>query len=228
MISEKMEIPHMEREDFIMKQAIVIMSGSFNPPTIAHHKTMLAAVNTLDADKGIYIPTPEKSLRYKMRKAGFPEEVLSEESRTAMLNAMIQDDPRLEVSDVECRHPRWHAMETMKYFRAICTEEELYYLIGSDKLGMFLRSKRLTEFLENFHFAVVVRDGEDAEPILMANEIAYARRNRFSILSSPMAKDGISSTAVREKFRNEEPGAEEMLHPKVMELMKEVDIWAKE
>lgn len=32
-----------------MKQTIVIMSGSFNPPTIAHHKTMLAAVDTLEA-----------------------------------------------------------------------------------------------------------------------------------------------------------------------------------
>jgi hypothetical protein len=40
-----------------------------------------------------------------------------------------------------------------------------------------------------------------------------------------MEKDGISSTAVREKFRNREPGAEEMLHPKVMELMKEGNIW---
>lgn len=89
-----------------MKQAIIIMSGSFNPPTIAHHKTILAAVDTLDADKGIYIPTPAKDLRYKMRKAGFPEEVLSEESRTAMLNAMAQDDPCLEVSDAECQHPK--------------------------------------------------------------------------------------------------------------------------
>lgn len=211
-----------------MKQTIIIMSGSFNPPTIAHHKTMLAAVDTLDADKGIYIPTPAKDLRYKMRKAGFPEEVLSEESRRAMLNAMAQDDPRLEVSDAECRHPKWHAMETMKYFREIYPEAELYYLIGSDNLEMFLRSKRLTEFLENFHFAVVVRDGDDTAPILMANEIAWSRKDRFLIIPSPMVKDGISSTAVREKFRKVEPGAEEMLHPKVMELMKEVDIWTKE
>lgn len=209
-----------------MKNTIVIMSGSFNPPTIAHHKTMLAAVETLDAKKGFYVPTPAKGLRYKMRKAGFPEEVLSEEIRSAMLNAMAEEDFRLEVSDAECRHPKWHAMETMKHFREVYPDAELYYLTGSDKLAMFLRSRRLTEFLENFHFAVVVRDGDDTTPILMANEIAWARKDRFTIIPSPMAKDGISSTAVREKFRNGEPGAEEMLHPKVMEYMKEVDIWA--
>lgn len=209
-----------------MRSAIVIMSGSFNPPTIAHHKTILAAVATLDAEKGIYIPTPAKGLRYKMRKAGFPEEVLSEEIRTAMLMAMAEDDPRLEVSDVECRHPKWHAMETMKHFREVYPDAELYYLTGSDNLAMFLRSRRLEEFLENFHFAVVVRDGEDTTPILMANEIARERKNRFEIIPSPLEKDGVSSTAVRTKFRNCESGAEEMLHPKVMELMREVDIWA--
>ena len=163
-----------------------------------------------------------------MRKAGFPEEVLSEEIRTAMLKAMAEDDHRLEVSDVECRHPKWYAMETMTHFREVYPDAELYYLIGSDNLAMFLRSKRLAEFLENFHFAVVVRDGDDTASILMANEVSRARKDRFTIIPSPMEKDGVSSTAVRVKFRNGESGAEEMLHPKVMELMKEVDIWAKE
>ena len=207
---------------------IVIMSGSFNPPTIAHYETMLAAVKELKAEKVFFIPTAPKGLRYKMRKAGFPEEVLSEEIRTAMLKAMAEDDPRLEVSDVECRHPKWYAMETMRYFREVYPEAELYYLIGSDNLAMFLRSKRLTEFLENFHYAVVVRDGEDTEPILRANPNAWERKERFRIIPPTMGKHGVSSTAVREKFRNGEPGAEEMLHPKVMEMMKEAKLWAKE
>lgn len=207
---------------------IIIMSGSFNPPTIAHHRTMLAAVDSLSAEKGIYVPTPAKGLRYKMRKAGFPEEVISEEIRTAMLKAMAAEDPRLEVSDAECRHSKWYAMETMGHFREVYPEAELYYLIGSDNLAMFLRSRRLAEFLDAFHFAVVVRDGTDTEPILQANETAWARRARFTVIPSPMAKDGVSSTAVREKFRSGERGAEEMLHPKVLELMNEVDLWPKE
>lgn len=204
---------------------IIVMGGSFNPPTIAHLKMMQSALDQLGAEKGFFVPTADKSLRRKMRRAGFPEEVLGEEICNAMLNAMAEEDPRLEVSDVECRHPKWHAMETMKHFRELYPEAELYYLTGSDNLAMFLRSKRLAEFLENFHFAVVVRDGEDTTPVLMANETAWERKDRFAIIPSPMEKGGISSTAVREKFRNGEPGAEEMLHPKVMELMKEVDIW---
>lgn len=210
-----------------MIKSIVVMGGSFNPPTIAHHKLMKAAMDQLGADKGIYVPTPARSLRRKMRKAGFPEEVLSEETRITLLKAMCEEDPRLDVEDVECRHPKWYAMETMSHFREVYPGAELYYLIGSDNLAMFLRSKRLTEFLENFHFAVVVRDGNETDPVLMANEIAWTRRDRFSVIPSPMEEDGVSSTAVREKFRNKESGAEKMLHPKVMELMKGVDIWAE-
>ena len=66
-----------------MIKSIVVMGGSFNPPTIAHHKLMKAAMDQLGADKGIYVPTPARSLRRKMRKAGFPEEGFSEETRRA-------------------------------------------------------------------------------------------------------------------------------------------------
>ena len=106
---------------------------------------------------------------------------------------MAEEDPRLEVSDAECKHPKWHAMETMKHFREAYPDVELYYLIGSDNLAMFLRSRRLEEFLEYFRFAVVVRDGEYTDPVLMANEIAWARKDRFAIIPSPMEKNGISS-----------------------------------
>ena len=38
----------------------------------------------------------------------------------------------------------------------------------------------------------------------MVNKIAWERKERFTIISSPMEKDGIISTAVRERFRTGE------------------------
>ncbi len=204
---------------------IIVMSGSFNPPTIMHHKAMLAALEVLDASKGIYVPTPAKSLRYKMRKYGFPDEVISEELRIRMLHAMSEDDSRLEVSDIECRHAKWHAMETMRYFKSIYPDSELYYLIGSDNLAMFLRSHRLVEFLTDFHFAVVIRNREYIEPFLAENNDAFTRRERFEIIPSPIENDGISSTLVREYYRLGIPDTGRMLHPKVAELMQETTIY---
>lgn len=73
--------------------------GAFNPPAIAHLKMMRSTLGQLRAEKG-FVPTADKSLRRKMRCVGFPEEVLSEETRLAMLCAMAEDDSRLNLIDL--------------------------------------------------------------------------------------------------------------------------------
>ena len=208
---------------------IVMMGGSFNPPTIAHLKMMRSALDQLEAEKGFFVPTADKSLRRKMRRAGFPEEALPEATRLEMLSAMAKEDPRLEVSDVEFQHPKhWYAQETMGYIQEQYPEAELFFLIGSDNLENHARAFRLVEFLEKYRYAVVDRGDGDLDDILQEIPAAWERRDRFCYVTPPEGIENISSTLIREKFRKVEPGAEEMLHPKVMELMKEVDIWTKE
>lgn len=129
---------------------IVVMGGSFNPPTIAHLKMMEAALDQLGAEKGFFVPTADQTLRRKMRRAGFPEEVLSEETRMEMLRAMAEADSRLDVTDVELQHPKhWYAQETMGYIQEQFPGAELYFLIGSDNLENYAGAFRLVEFLEN-------------------------------------------------------------------------------
>lgn len=211
-----------------MIKSIVVMGGSFNPPTIAHHKLMKAAMDQLKADKGIYVPTPARSLRRKMRKAGFPEEVLSEETRIAMLKVMCEENPRLEVEDVEMKHPKgWYTLETLRYVQEKYPEAEIFCLVGSDKLEIFANAHRMIEFTDNFCYGVVTRDGDDPDAILRKNPEAWVRRDRFRKIAAPEGVDGISSTAIREWLRTGEGDVSDMLHPKVMELMKGVDIWAE-
>jgi len=204
-----------------MIKSIVVMGGSFNPPTIAHLKMMRSALDQLGAEKGFFVPTADKSLRRKMRRAGFPEEVLSEETRLAMLRAMAEDDPRLDVTDVEFQHPKhWYAQETMGYIQEQYPEAELYFLIGSDNLENYARAFRLVEFLEKYRYAVVDRGDGDLDAILREIPAAWERRERFSYVTPPAGILNISSTLIREKLRNEEGGVEELLHPKVMEIMQ--------
>lgn len=211
-----------------MIKSIVVMGGSFNPPTIAHHKLMKAAMDQLRADKGIYVPTPARSLRRKMRKAGFPEEVLSEETRIAMLKVMCEENPRLEVEDVEMKHPKgWYTLETLRYVQEKYPEAEIFCFVGSDKLEIFANAHRMIEFTDNFCYGVVTRDGDDPDAILRKNPEAWVRRDRFRKIAAPEGVDGISSTAIREWLRTGEGDVSDMLHPKVMELMKGVDIWAE-
>ena len=200
---------------------IIVMGDSFNPPTIAHLKMMRSALDQLEAEKGFFVPTADKSLRRKMRRAGFPEEVLPEATRLEMLSAMAKEDPRLEVSDVEFQHPKhWYAQETMGYIQQQYPEAELFFLIGSDNLANYARAFRLVEFLEKYRYAVVDRGDGDMDAILREIPAAWERRDRFCYVTPPEGIENISSTLIREKARNNEPGLEELLHPCVMDMIR--------
>ena len=58
---------------------IVVMGGSFNPPTIAHQKILLYILEQSNADKGIFVPSPYNYVYAKMEQKGMPEETLSDE-----------------------------------------------------------------------------------------------------------------------------------------------------
>ena len=40
-------------------QKIVVMGGSFNPPTVAHFKLMKAAIDAIDAGIGFFVPVSD-------------------------------------------------------------------------------------------------------------------------------------------------------------------------
>lgn len=42
---------------------IVIMGGSFNPPTLAHYMLMKYAINAINAECGYFVPVSDAYLR---------------------------------------------------------------------------------------------------------------------------------------------------------------------
>ena len=205
-----------------MNKLIVVMGGSFNPPTIAHQRLLLGAVNALGADKGIFLPSSHAYVKTKMKRAKHPEETLTEHLRMKMLNAMAEDDPRLCVDDLEYhRKGRGYTYETMLEVQEKYPDATLCFLAGGDKVDIFPRWHRINEFLEQFHIIVVKRDGEDPEAAIEANDFLRSHRDRFHVIEAPDGIEGISSSAIREKLREGETGAEEMCHPGVWQLIQE-------
>lgn len=205
-----------------MNQRIVVMGGSYNPPTVAHRRLLLGAVNTLHADKGILVPSSHAYVKTKMKRAKHPEETLPEGVRLAMLQAMAEDDPRLAVDDLEYRRvEKGYTYETMLQLQEKYPDATLYFLAGGDKVEVIPRWHRIREFLERFHIIVVKRDGEDPEAAMEANDFLRQNREKFHVMEAPGGIEGISSSAIREKLRAGEPGAEEMCHPRVWKLIQE-------
>ena len=205
-----------------MNELIIVMGGSFNPPTIAHQRLLLGAVNALNADKGIFVPSSHAYVKTKMKRAKHPEETLVEHMRLKMLQAMAEDDPRLCVDDLEYhRKGKGYTYETMLEVQEKYPDATLYFLAGGDKVDIFPRWHRISDFLERFHIIVVKRDGEDPEAAMEANDFLRQHRDKFHVIQAPEGIEGISSSAIRDKLREGEPGAEEMCHPRVWKLLME-------
>lgn len=82
-----------------MSKNIVVMGGSFNPPTVAHERLMAAAIHELSADYGIFVPSSDSYVSRKMRReSGI---VFSESERLFMLQTICKDHPKFRVSTYE-------------------------------------------------------------------------------------------------------------------------------
>ena len=208
------------------KYRIVVMGGSFNPPTLAHLRLMLAAVEAVGAEKGLFVPSNHEYVRKKMLRQRLEGEVLSEDLRAEMLTGMCAEDSRLGVDTCEFgREPGWRTFETMEAIQTKYPEAELYFVAGSDKLRIIPRWHRSKEFLQSFKLLVARRDGTDPEEMIRSNPFLNKHADAFVFFTELEGLEDISSTHVRKLLSAGDASAEEQVHPAVWELLKEG--WSK-
>jgi nicotinic acid mononucleotide adenylyltransferase len=83
-----------------MRNKIVLLFGSFNPVTKAHVETLTKSMESIGADKGIFIPTSFEHIYSKMIKSQ-GRMALSNELRIKMLQSVCDSDNRLSVCTYE-------------------------------------------------------------------------------------------------------------------------------
>lgn len=202
------------------RQSIVVMGGSFNPPTLAHQRLMLAAVEAVGAVRGIFVPSKHSYVSMKMSRQHMETEILSEETRLAMLESMCAEDERLTVDACEFgRDDRAKTYETMETLQQKYPDAVLYFVAGGDKMQIIPRWHRAREFLERFRIMVVKRDGISPEAKIAKNDFLSRYAEAFVLLNEPDGLEGISSTQVRYLLRIGDESAAQMVHPGVWELL---------
>lgn len=204
-------------------KTVVIMGGSFNPPTLAHLRIMQAAVQAVDAEKGIFVPVSHAYLKRKMRKNGTSHLCFPDHLRMKMLETMCAEDERLEVSDLELYEVKAVTYETMSAFSKQYPQAFCYFVAGADKLELFSQMAEYSDFLERFGIVLFYREGIDVEKEIESSE--SLRKNRESIVLVPQTKgmEQISSTAVRKRMLSGE-SLETYVCPATEELLKSVDL----
>ena len=70
------------------REKIIVMGGSFHPPTIAHFKLLQAAADAVGADKAIFAPVSGKYIERKLKRSEPSCKLMTDELRIQMLEAV--------------------------------------------------------------------------------------------------------------------------------------------
>lgn len=138
---------------------IGLMGGSFDPVHFGH---LIAAQDVLEQfalDRMILMPAAQAPLK--------PNEVQATAAdRLAMLWAAITGEPRMEISEYELtKGGISYTIDTVRHFRAMYPDDELYWVIGGDQLPLLSKWKEISELVKLIEFVFLERPGYSAGPL---------------------------------------------------------------
>lgn len=197
---------------------IVIMGGSFNPPTLAHFVLMRCAIDALQAEAGYFVPVSDAYLKRKMRHS-HPPVVLSQELRVKMLQAMCHNDMQVCEKEIGTVEPR--TLKTLKSFKEGYPEHELYFVMGGDKLELLSHLAEKDAFFDTSKAVLYSRDSGGVEEALRNHKVLSEHVGSIIVLPQPESSAGISSSLVRARMLSGE-SCKELLVPSVWEMFKEL------
>ncbi|MBQ6256022.1 MAG: DUF1768 domain-containing protein [Clostridia bacterium] len=203
-----------------MMNRVVVMGGSFNPPTLAHLKLMRAALDAVDACQGVYVPTAHEYVEKKMKRQRCPQDTLSESVRLDMLESFRKYDSRISVSRIQMlKTERGYDYEMLEEIQTDFPDTEIYFVTGSDKLYVLPRWHRVDELIARFRILVAKRGEDDLEKIKEIRPYLAEHWDRFTVFDAPEEISAISSSAFREKLHSSDESAKELVTQEVWEIM---------
>jgi nicotinate-nucleotide adenylyltransferase len=138
---------------------IGILGGTFNPIHIGHLILAEEAREKLGLEKIIFVPTylpPHKDNSH----------IACAVKRLAMIKLAIKGNRNFSVSDTEIkRDGKSYTIDTIRNFKKIYPDDELFFIIGSDLLNYLDEWKDLDEIIKMVKFIVVTRPGYALEKI---------------------------------------------------------------
>ena len=138
---------------------IGILGGTFNPVHIGHLILAEEAREKLGLDKIIFIPTALPPHKDNLNIAPAAD-------RLKMLKLAIKGNKYFTVSDVEIkRQGRSYTIDTLKELKRKYSQDDLYFIIGSDLLKYLNEWKDLNEIIKMVKFVVATRPGFPLEEI---------------------------------------------------------------
>ncbi|MBD5585065.1 MAG: nicotinate-nicotinamide nucleotide adenylyltransferase [Clostridia bacterium] len=178
--------------------AMVVLGGSFNPPTTAHEQLMVHAMEQSGATSGLFVPSSDAYVRRKCDRLKEPM-CFSERARYMMLQEIASRHPEMAVWNGEFGDDgRGHTYDTMCRIQEIYKDRQLAFLVGSDKLRILPRWHNAESFMDRFWFVVTARNGDDVERLMGSNPMLARHADKFIVIPElPDRLVELSSTRAR-------------------------------
>lgn len=181
-----------------MKKVIIMIGGSFNPPTNAHFSLAQAIIDEYDeVDKVLFIPVGNH-----YDKPGLEDS----RHRVNMLKSVTDSDPRMGVDLTEVNSPfQYKTVETLDILKDKYPEHDIWFAIGSDNLWGLDKWLKADELLDRYKLLVIERDGDRIEDIINNKSVSnfYDQNSRKNNLlkANEYVTNPLSSTLMRNKLK---------------------------
>jgi nicotinate-nucleotide adenylyltransferase len=170
-------------KDEIMK--IGLYFGSFNPVHVGHLIIANHIAYHSSLDKVWLVVSPRNPFKDS-------EQLLNEYDRLHLVGLAVENEPRLQVSNIEFSLPRpSYTIDTLTYLQEKYPDTEFTIIMGSDGIQNIEKWKNAETILNNYPILVYIRPGFEKLPKLKGN---------ISVLEAPMLS--ISSTHIRQCILN--------------------------
>lgn len=193
---------------------IGILGGSFNPPHKMHLDMGINLINKQYVDKVVYVPTGSK---YK-----YKNNLLPDKNRLEMLEIITNKYKDLSVSDYELKSEVVYTYQTLKYFKEMNPNDEIYFICGTDNLSYMDKWMNSEEILSNYKILVIRRNNENID-----NLLDKFNKYRENIVITDVEQSNISSTDIRERIRNRE-NILDVIDKDVYEYIKKNKLYVEE
>jgi nicotinate-nucleotide adenylyltransferase len=162
-----------------------ILGGTFDPVHPGHISLAEQAMEALQLDKVLFVPTYIPVFKRE-------RSIADANVRIEAIREMIKDYPKFDISMVDIeRGVDTYTIDTVQDLKVRYPEAELIFIAGADVLGTLHMWKDIETLLSMVRFAVVSRPGFALE--LTSHLSKY--RDRFTLLE--LDTPNISSTMLR-------------------------------
>ena len=113
-----------------------------------------------------------------------------------MLSLMIEKERKMSISKYELQPNPVYTYETLKYFKKIYSNEDIFFICGADNLSYIDKWKNGESILKNYNLLVIKRESDEINQLLEKYE-----KYKSNIVVAPLKKHSISSTRIRDYLK---------------------------